>query len=99
MSAAGDCTSIVPAKPALRSRPSSSKRALVIIVLTRGVSEKEGPDGEAFAAEHRREHATLAVMSRKGKMVIAAHSGHHIQLDEPELVIKAIREALEAARK
>jgi len=38
-------------------------------------------------------------MSRNGKLVIAANSGHHIQLDEPELVIKAIRDLLAAARK
>jgi pimeloyl-ACP methyl ester carboxylesterase len=65
-----------------------------LIVLTRGISEKEGPDGEAFAAERRREHAELASMSRKGKLIIANRSGHHIQLDEPELVIKSIREVV-----
>jgi pimeloyl-ACP methyl ester carboxylesterase len=70
-----------------------------LIVLTRGMSEKDGPDGEAFAAEHRRDHAAQAAMSRKGKLVIAAHSGHHVQLDEPELVIKSIREVLAAVRK
>ncbi|MFL6209048.1 MAG: alpha/beta fold hydrolase [Pyrinomonadaceae bacterium] len=70
-----------------------------LIVITRGISEKEGPDGEALAAEHRQDHATLAAMSRKGKLVIAAHSGHHVQLDEPELVIKSIREVLAAVQK
>jgi hypothetical protein len=70
-----------------------------LIVLTRGISEKDGPDGEAFAAEHRKDHTALAAMSRKGKLIVAAHSGHHIQLDEPELVIKSIREVLEALRK
>jgi pimeloyl-ACP methyl ester carboxylesterase len=38
-------------------------------------------------------------MSRKGKLVIARNSGHHVQLDEPDLVIKSIREVLAAARK
>lgn len=70
-----------------------------LIVLTRGLSEKDGPDGEAFAAEHRRDHAASAAMSRNGKLVIAAHSGHHVQLDEPEFVIKSIREVLAAVRK
>jgi hypothetical protein len=69
-----------------------------LIVLTRGIPE-EGPDGKAFEAEHRRDHEAIAAMSRKGKLVIAAHSGHHIQLDEPELVIKSIREVLAAVRK
>ena len=31
--------------------------------------------------------------------LIATRSGHHIQLDEPELVIKSIREVLAAVRK
>jgi len=70
-----------------------------LIVLTRGTSEKGGPDSEALAAEHRREHVAMGGMSRNGKLVIAAHSGHHVQLDEPELVIKSIREVLTAVRK
>jgi pimeloyl-ACP methyl ester carboxylesterase len=70
-----------------------------LIVLTRGKSEEEGPDGKAFEAEHRRDHAAMAAMSRNGKLIIAEHSGHHVQIDEPELVIKAIRDALAAARK
>ena len=41
----------------------------------------------------------MAAMSRNGKLVVAANSGHHVQLEEPELVIKAIRDLLEAARK
>jgi pimeloyl-ACP methyl ester carboxylesterase len=82
-----------------RTRKQSPLGDMPLIVLTRGISEKEGPDSEAFAAEHRQEHAALAAMSRKGKLVIAAHSGHHIQLDEPELVVKAIQEVLSAARK
>jgi pimeloyl-ACP methyl ester carboxylesterase len=70
-----------------------------LIVLTRGLSEKDGPDSEAFAAEHRQEHADLALMSRKGKLLVATRSGHHVQLDEPELVVKAVREVVSAASK
>jgi len=70
-----------------------------LIVLTRGKSEEEGPDGKAFEAEHRRDHAAMAAMSRNGKLIIATRSGHHVQLDEPELVVKAIRDTLAAARK
>ena len=70
-----------------------------LIVLTRGKVEEEGPQGKALEEEHRRDHAAVAAMSHKGKLVIAARSGHHVQLDEPELVIKSIREVLEAVRK
>ena len=70
-----------------------------LIVLTRGKSEEEGPEGKALEAEHRRDHVAIAAMSRNGKLIIAEQSGHHVQLDEPELVVKAIRDALAAARK
>ncbi|HEU0176190.1 MAG TPA: alpha/beta hydrolase [Blastocatellia bacterium] len=69
-----------------------------LIVLTRGKSEEEGPDGKAFEEEHRKDHTAMAAMSRNGKLVIAANSGHHIQLEEPELVIKAIRDLLAATK-
>ena len=70
-----------------------------LIILTRGISEEEGPDGKAFEAEHRQGHAAMAATSRNGKLIIATRSGHHVQLDEPELVVKAIRDTLAAARK
>ena len=70
-----------------------------LIVLTRGKSEEEGPDGKAFEEEHRRDHAAMAAMSRNGKLIVATRSGHHVQLDEPELVVKAIRDTLAATRK
>ena len=69
---------------------------LPLVVLTRGVPEEEGPDGRAREEEHRRDHAFLAALSRKGKQVIAAKSGHHIQLQEPGLVVTAIQEVVGA---
>lgn len=65
-----------------------------LVVLTRGISDDAGPDGKALEEEHRRDHAKVAEMSRNGKLIVAAKSGHHIQLDEPELVIKAIQDVL-----
>ena len=70
-----------------------------LIVLTRGISDEDGPDGKALEEEHRRDHVAIAAMSRKGKLIVAARSGHHVQLDEPELVIQSIREVLAATRK
>ena len=72
---------------------------LPLVVITRGVSEEEGPDGRAFAEEHRRDHAAMAALSRGGRLVVAERSGHHVQLEEPELVISAIREVLAAVRR
>jgi pimeloyl-ACP methyl ester carboxylesterase len=70
-----------------------------LIVLTRGKSEKDGPDGKAFEEEHRRDHTAIATMSGNGKLIIAEQSGHQVQLDQPELVIKAIRDVLATVRK
>ena len=71
---------------------------LPLVVLTRGLPEENGPDAKALEAEHRRDHEAVAALSRRGKLVVATHSGHHVQLDEPELVIQAIRDVLGASK-
>ena len=68
-----------------------------LVVITRGIAEGEGPD--SLEAEHRQDHAAVARMSRHGRLVVAERSGHHVQLDQPELVVAAIREVLAAATK
>jgi pimeloyl-ACP methyl ester carboxylesterase len=70
-----------------------------LVVLTRGKSEEEGPDSKALEAEHRQDHATLARMSTNGKLIVAENSGHHIQIEQPELVVKAIQDVIAALRK
>jgi pimeloyl-ACP methyl ester carboxylesterase len=70
-----------------------------LVVLTRGISDESGPDSKALEAEHRREHTKIATLSRKGELVVAARSGHHVQLDEPELVVTTIRKVHGAVRK
>ncbi len=52
---------------------------LPLRVITRGVSDGEGPDSRAFEGERNAEHAALAALSRRGKHIIAARSGHHVQ--------------------
>ena len=83
----------------LRSERAKSEHPLgdiPLIVLTRGLSEEEGPDGKALAEEHSQDQRAIARMSRNGKQVIATRSGHHVQLDEPELVIKTILDVINA---
>jgi hypothetical protein len=41
----------------------------------------------------------MAAMSTNGRLVIATHNGHHIQIEEPEFVIPAIRDVLTAMPK
>ena len=73
--------------------------AMPLVVLTRSVAEEDGPDAAAREAEHRQEHSALAAMSSVGQLVIAAKSGHHVQLDEPDLVATTIQRVVAAARK
>ena len=72
---------------------------LPLIVITRGISDEEGPDSKALESEHRHSHAALARTSRHGQLIVAEHSGHHVQLDEPQLVVKAIQDVMTAAAK
>jgi hypothetical protein len=84
---------------ALRRDRLNSDHVLVdlpLIVMTRGVPHETGPNAKALEEDHRRDHETPASMSRKGKLIVAAHSGHHIRLQEPELVVESIREVLSA---
>lgn len=67
-----------------------------LIVLTRGMADEKGADAQRVEAEHGNDHAALAALSSRGKLVIAERSGHHVQLDQPELVAQAVTEVLTA---
>jgi hypothetical protein len=73
--------------------------ALPLVVITRGMPEEKGPDGPATEEQHHRDHAELAAMSSVGRQVIATQSGHHVQLDQPSLVVETIRQLLGGAQK
>jgi pimeloyl-ACP methyl ester carboxylesterase len=49
-------------------------------------------------AVHFAEQEKVARLSRRGKHLVATRSGHWIQLDQPELVIEAIRQVVEQVR-
>jgi pimeloyl-ACP methyl ester carboxylesterase len=70
-----------------------------LIVLTRGLPESDGPDAKTLEEEHRKAHAAVALMSSRGKLIVAERSGHHVQIDEPELVVSSIADVVSAARK
>lgn len=75
-----------------------------LVVLSRGRGEMSpGPgisaeDAEQANAAQDEMQAELAGLSTWGKRIIAEESGHYIQVDQPDLVIEAIREVVEAAR-
>jgi hypothetical protein len=45
-----------------------------------------------------REQEEVARLSSRGRQVVARTSGHWIPLDEPELVVEAVREVVFAVR-
>jgi pimeloyl-ACP methyl ester carboxylesterase len=47
----------------------------------------------------RKNQMELAQRSTQGKLSIVENSGHHIQHDQPEVVVDAIREVVEAVRR
>lgn len=69
-----------------------------LVVLTAGRAEY-GPNEQALEDERKKIQAALAKLSRNGKQIIAVNSGHHIHIEDPELVAKAIRDVVTAMRK
>jgi len=69
-----------------------------MIVLTAGRSEDLGADSTLLREDHERCQVDLATLSTNSRRIVARNSGHHIQLDEPELVIDAIGQVLDAVR-
>jgi len=73
--------------------------AMPLAILTRGIAEENGPDAATREEEHRKDHAGVAAMSSTGQLVIAAQSGHHVQLDQPDLVVTTIQRVVALSRK
>lgn len=66
-----------------------------LIVLSRGRRAwPEGPAGDAQEVSWRAQQIELSKLSTKGRQRIALNSGHHIHLDEPEVVADAVRELI-----
>ena len=53
---------------------------------------------EQYEASWAQLQSRLAALSPRGKMVVAEQSGHDIHLEQPELVIGAVREVLAATQ-
>ncbi len=74
-----------------------------LVVLIGGRSEK-APEGistdewERLAEEKKKQKRGLATLSQNSEVIVTEKSGHHIQLDEPELVVSAVSQVVESAR-
>ncbi|HEV2665986.1 MAG TPA: hypothetical protein VG324_13795 [Blastocatellia bacterium] len=51
-----------------------------------------------LSEDRKRLQADLLTLSSNSKQIVAKKSGHHIQLDEPDLVIDAIQQVVKASR-
>jgi pimeloyl-ACP methyl ester carboxylesterase len=72
-----------------------------IIIPTKRVETPPGISADEWAKlneEKVRQKESLGRLSRNSKVVVAPRSGHHVMLDEPAVVVQAVREVVEAAR-
>jgi pimeloyl-ACP methyl ester carboxylesterase len=79
-----------------RARGEHPLGELPLVVITRGLPDESGPDAQRLESEHRADQAAMARMSRRGTQIIAERSGHHVQLDQPALVVATIRGVVES---
>ena len=68
---------------------------LPLIVITRGLAESDWTP--AKEETRRAAHKAIASASRRGRWLIAERSGHHVQIEQPDVVISAIKDVLSAA--
>jgi pimeloyl-ACP methyl ester carboxylesterase len=74
-----------------------------LMVLTAGSAQTEGTGLSPAQADHldrlhSESQAALARRSENARQIIAEDSGHYIQVDQPALVIDAVRHVVEASR-
>jgi pimeloyl-ACP methyl ester carboxylesterase len=74
-----------------------------LIVLTAGPLQLEGmglsqEQMDQMDEAHTRSQAALTQASQNSEQTIAEDSGHYIQMEQPDLVIDAIRQVVDAAR-
>ncbi len=70
-----------------------------LIVISKGIwKDKDGDEGwsnEALKAESVKLQKELLLLSANSRQIIAKKSGHQVHLDQPEVVIEAIRQMVE----
>jgi pimeloyl-ACP methyl ester carboxylesterase len=84
-------------RPALRRSP---LRPMPLVVLAHGHPEPAPPGWPVEAVERlwRQLQQELARQVPGGRLVVATESGHDIQHEQPELVLDAIRDVVQAVR-
>jgi pimeloyl-ACP methyl ester carboxylesterase len=78
--------------------PLEDKPLITMVGIANQSFAGESEEMRRLFEEKRKQKTGFAGLSRNSKIIFATQSGHHIQLDEPELVVEAIREVVEAVR-
>jgi pimeloyl-ACP methyl ester carboxylesterase len=82
--------------------PLGDKPLIVLVASGKGEpapSEIPPDEWKRLEDEKLRQKEGMVSLSGNHELIFAEQSGHHIQLDEPQLVIKAIQQVVESARK
>ena len=87
-----------------RERDPRQLGRLPLVVLVGGRVEKAPPgipaeEWRRLSEEKRRQKESLVGLSAAATLRVAARSGHHVQLEEPALVVEAVRHVLQSARR
>jgi pimeloyl-ACP methyl ester carboxylesterase len=69
-----------------------------LIVISRGSGGYEGPDAEALESERVTLQQDLARLSSNSKHIIAKNSGHNIHIEDPQIVVDAIKQVVGAVK-
>ena len=82
-----------------KGNPSYRLGSIPLIVLTRAKGGYEGrPDSAELEQERLSQQKELSHLSTNSKWIVDKNSGHNIHLEDPQLVIRSIREVVEAMR-
>lgn len=68
-----------------------------LIVLTAGRNEFRA-DEQSLEDDRLKNQAGLVRLSSNGKQIVVRESGHHIHIEQPDVVVQAIRDALASVR-
>jgi len=70
-------------------------KALPVVVVRAGLEEGSDPEGEA---KWLKIQTALLELSSRSEMAVAAKSRHYVQLDEPEVIVAAVKRVIEESR-
>jgi pimeloyl-ACP methyl ester carboxylesterase len=83
----------------LQARAAAFPRDVPLIVITPLYSRSRGNSSASVTSETSRDlHRKLAEASAIGTQVFAEQSGHMVQMDQPDVVVAAVRDVLSRVR-